>query len=159
MSCGYGATGGEMYVRGKAALRFMVRNSGATAVVEGVGDDACEYMTRGTVVILAEDVEDIGWNCAGGMRSGVLYLLNGFKAERDGRLNTESVKIELTSRIVSVSHPIETPRSESCPTVTTRMAVSIEMTLNDGVGCRAPPTRTVTVNGMVAPGATTESPW
>ena len=94
MSCGYGATGGEMYVRGKAALRFMVRNSGATAVVEGVGDDACEYMTRGTVVILAEDVEDIGWNCAGGMRSGVLYLLNGFKAERDGRLNTESVKIE-----------------------------------------------------------------
>ena len=94
MSCGYGATGGEMYVRGKAALRFMVRNSGATAVVEGVGDDACEYMTRGTVVILAEDVEDIGWNCAGGMRSGVLYLLNGFKAERDGRLNTASVQIE-----------------------------------------------------------------
>jgi glutamate synthase domain-containing protein 3 len=64
------------------------------AVVEGVGDDACEYMTRGTVVILAEDVEDIGWNCAGGMRSGVLYLLNGFKAERDGRLNRESVKVE-----------------------------------------------------------------
>jgi glutamate synthase domain-containing protein 2/glutamate synthase domain-containing protein 3 len=94
MSCGYGATGGEMYVRGKAALRFMVRNSGAMAVVEGVGDDACEYMTRGTVVILAEDVEDIGWNCAGGMRSGVLYLLNGFKAERDGRLNRESVKVE-----------------------------------------------------------------
>jgi glutamate synthase domain-containing protein 2/glutamate synthase domain-containing protein 1/glutamate synthase domain-containing protein 3 len=94
MSSGYGATGGEMYVRGKAALRFMVRNSGATAVVEGVGDDACEYMTRGTVVILAEDVEDIGWNCAGGMRSGVLYLLNGFKAYRDGRLNTESVKVE-----------------------------------------------------------------
>jgi glutamate synthase (NADPH/NADH) large chain len=72
----------------------MVRNSGATAVVEGVGDDACEYMTRGTVVILAEDVEDIGWNCAGGMRSGVLYLLNGFKAYRDGRLNAESVKVE-----------------------------------------------------------------
>jgi glutamate synthase domain-containing protein 2/glutamate synthase domain-containing protein 1/glutamate synthase domain-containing protein 3 len=94
MSSGYGATGGEMYVRGKAALRFMVRNSGATAVVEGVGDDACEYMTRGTVVILAEDVEDIGWNCAGGMRSGVLYLLNGFKAYRDGRLNTESVRVE-----------------------------------------------------------------
>jgi glutamate synthase domain-containing protein 3 len=94
MSSGYGATGGEMYVRGKAALRFMVRNSGATAVVEGVGDDACEYMTRGTVVILAEDVEDIGWNCAGGFRSGVLYLLNGFKAYRDGRLNTESVKVE-----------------------------------------------------------------
>jgi glutamate synthase domain-containing protein 3 len=97
MSSGYGATGGEMYVRGKAALRFMVRNSGATAVVEGVGDDACEYMTRGTVVILAEDVEDIGWNCAGGFRSGVLYLLNGFKAYRDGRLNTESVKVERLS--------------------------------------------------------------
>ena len=70
MSSGYGATGGEMYVRGKAALRFMVRNSGATAVVEGVGDDACEYMTRGTVVILAEDVEDIGWNCAGASAVG-----------------------------------------------------------------------------------------
>jgi glutamate synthase (NADPH/NADH) large chain len=97
MSSGYGATGGEMYVRGKAALRFMVRNSGATAVVEGVGDDACEYMTRGTVVILAEDVEDIGWNCAGGFRSGVLYLFNGFKAYRDGRLNTESVKVERLS--------------------------------------------------------------
>ena len=97
MSSGYGATGGEMYVRGKAALRFMVRNSGATAVVEGVGDDACEYMTRGTVVILADDVEDIGWNCAGGFRSGVLYLFNGFKAYRDGRLNTESVKVERLS--------------------------------------------------------------
>jgi len=54
-------------------------------------------MTRGTVINLAEDVEDIGWNCAGGFRSGVLYLLNGFKAYRDGRLNTESVKVERLS--------------------------------------------------------------
>jgi len=77
---GYGATGGEMYVRGKAPCVSMVRNSGATAVVEGVGDDACEYMTRGTVVILADDVEDIGWNCAGGLRSGCCISSNGFQS-------------------------------------------------------------------------------
>ncbi|WP_031649418.1 GltB/FmdC/FwdC-like GXGXG domain-containing protein, partial [Listeria innocua] len=48
----YGATGGHAYMHGKAGARFAVRNSGATAVVEGIGDNGCEYMTGGTVVIL-----------------------------------------------------------------------------------------------------------
>ena len=48
----YGATGGELFIAGRAGERFAVRNSGALAVVEGVGDHACEYMTGGTVVVL-----------------------------------------------------------------------------------------------------------
>ncbi|KHL19166.1 glutamate synthase (NADPH/NADH) large chain [Mumia flava] len=69
---GYGATGGEVFVRGRAGERFCVRNSGATAVVEGVGDHACEYMTGGTVVILGRT----GRNVAAGMSGGVAYVLD-----------------------------------------------------------------------------------
>ena len=58
----YGATGGELYVAGRAGERFAVRNSGASAVVEGVGDHACEYMTGGTVVVLGE----VGRNAGAG---------------------------------------------------------------------------------------------
>ena len=66
----YGATSGEAYIRGKAGERFAVRNSGASAVVEGVGDHGCEYMTGGKVVILG----GTGRNFAAGMSGGIAYL-------------------------------------------------------------------------------------
>ncbi|HUP69920.1 MAG TPA: glutamate synthase subunit alpha, partial [Acidimicrobiales bacterium] len=69
-TCLYGATGGELYIAGSAGERFGVRNSGATAVVEGVGDHACEYMTGGTVVILGP----VGYNLGAGMTGGEAYV-------------------------------------------------------------------------------------
>ncbi|MGZ5371486.1 glutamate synthase large subunit [Aeromicrobium sp.] len=69
---GYGATSGEIFLRGRAGERFCVRNSGASAVVEGVGDHALEYMTGGKAVILG----DTGRNIAAGMSGGVAYVLN-----------------------------------------------------------------------------------
>jgi len=66
----YGATGGSLFCAGSAGERFAVRNSGATAVVEGVGDHACEYMTAGTVVILGE----VGLNLGAGMTGGQAYV-------------------------------------------------------------------------------------
>lgn len=68
----YGATSGELYVRGIAGERFAVRNSGATAVVEGAGDHCCEYMTGGRVVVLGKT----GKNFAAGMSGGVAYVLD-----------------------------------------------------------------------------------
>jgi glutamate synthase domain-containing protein 3 len=68
----YGATGGEVFIRGRGGERFGVRNSGATAVVEGVGDHACEYMTGGVVVVLGPQ----GRNFAAGMSGGVAYVLD-----------------------------------------------------------------------------------
>jgi glutamate synthase (NADPH) large chain len=75
----YGATGGEAFFRGVAGERFAVRNSGATAVVEGLGDHGCEYMTRGLVVVLGKT----GRNFAAGMSGGVAYVLDedgGFRS-------------------------------------------------------------------------------
>ncbi|KAA9165720.1 glutamate synthase large subunit [Amycolatopsis acidicola] len=69
---GYGATAGEIFLRGKVGERFCVRNSGALAVVEGVGDHGCEYMTGGRVVVLG----GIGRNFAAGMSGGVAYVLD-----------------------------------------------------------------------------------
>jgi glutamate synthase (NADPH/NADH) large chain len=68
----YGATSGEAYIRGVAGERFAVRNSGALAVVEGVGDHCCEYMTGGRVVVLGQT----GRNFAAGMSGGIAYVLN-----------------------------------------------------------------------------------
>jgi glutamate synthase domain-containing protein 3 len=68
----YGATGGELFCAGSAGERFAVRNSGAVAVVEGVGDHACEYMTRGTVVVLGPH----GRNLGAGMTGGEAFLLD-----------------------------------------------------------------------------------
>ncbi|BDD04144.1 glutamate synthase large subunit [Aureibacter tunicatorum] len=85
----YGATSGEVFIRGKAGERFAVRNSGATAVVEGVGDHCCEYMTGGRVVILG----DTGRNFAAGMSGGIAYVYDksmAFKA----KCNMESVGLE-----------------------------------------------------------------
>jgi len=83
---GYGATAGELFVRGVVGERFCVRNSGATAVVEGTGDHACEYMTGGRVVVLGPT----GRNVAAGMSGGVAFLLDA-----DERLvNREMVAVE-----------------------------------------------------------------
>ena len=68
----YGATSGRAYIRGKAAERFCVRNSGAKAIVEGVGDHGCEYMTGGRVVVLGET----GINFGAGMSGGIAYVWN-----------------------------------------------------------------------------------
>ncbi len=73
----YGATAGEAYIRGMAGERFCVRNSGVNAVVEGVGDHGCEYMTGGRVVVLGPT----GRNFAAGMSGGIAYVL-----DEDGRL-------------------------------------------------------------------------
>ncbi len=85
----YGATAGEVYLRGIAGERFCVRNSGAHAVVEGVGDHGCEYMTGGTAIILGET----GRNFAAGMSGGIAYVL-----DVDGRfpklVNQEMVDLE-----------------------------------------------------------------
>ncbi|RST02839.1 glutamate synthase large subunit [Streptomyces sp. WAC07149] len=69
---GYGATGGEMFLRGRTGERFCVRNSGALVVSEGVGDHGCEYMTGGTAVVLGET----GRNFAAGMSGGVAYVID-----------------------------------------------------------------------------------
>ena len=86
----YGATSGEVYINGRAGERFAVRNSGATAVVEGVGDHCCEYMTGGRVVVLGQT----GRNFAAGMSGGVAYVWN-----RDGNFdyfcNMEMVELSL----------------------------------------------------------------
>ena len=68
----YGATGGEVFLRGQAGERFCVRNSGVTAVVEGIGDHGCEYMTRGLVLVLGKT----GRNFAAGMSGGIAYVLD-----------------------------------------------------------------------------------
>ena len=68
----YGATGGEAFIRGLAGERFAVRNSGAHAVVEGIGDHGCEYMTNGRVVVLGPT----GRNFAAGMSGGIAYVLD-----------------------------------------------------------------------------------
>ncbi|CAM3952712.1 glutamate synthase large subunit [Tsukamurella strandjordii] len=85
----FGATAGEVFLRGKAGERFAVRNSGAVAVVEGVGDHGCEYMTGGRVIVLG----DTGRNFGAGMSGGIAYVYNADgQFERD--LNTELVELE-----------------------------------------------------------------
>jgi glutamate synthase (NADPH/NADH) large chain len=85
----YGATSGEAYFRGIAAERFCVRNSGATAVVEGIGDHGCEYMTGGRVAILGKT----GRNFGAGMSGGVAYVLD-VDGEFKHRCNSETFDLE-----------------------------------------------------------------
>ncbi len=86
----YGATDGQCYVRGIAGERFAVRNSGARAVVEGVGDHGCEYMTGGCVVVLGH----AGRNFAAGMSGGVAYVLDEAGDFAENRCNLEMVEVE-----------------------------------------------------------------
>jgi glutamate synthase domain-containing protein 3 len=85
----YGATGGELYLRGVAGERFAVRNSGAMAVVEGVGDHGCEYMTGGNVVVLGRT----GVNFAAGMSGGIAYVYDETELF-DTRCNLDMVDVE-----------------------------------------------------------------
>ena len=85
----YGATSGKVFVSGVAGERFCVRNSGATAVVEGVGDHGCEYMTGGTVVVLGQT----GKNFAAGMTGGIAYVLDE-NWDFYQRVNKETVSLE-----------------------------------------------------------------
>jgi glutamate synthase (NADPH/NADH) large chain len=86
----YGATSGEAFFNGMAGERFAVRNSGATAVVEGVGDHGCEYMTKGLVLVLGA----CGRNFAAGMSGGVAYVLDERRDFTEKRCNLGSVDLE-----------------------------------------------------------------
>ncbi|MFM6973698.1 MAG: glutamate synthase subunit alpha, partial [Agromyces sp.] len=87
---GYGATSGSMFIRGTVGERFLVRNSGATAVVEGVGDHALEYMTGGLAVILGET----GRNLGAGMSGGTAYVLD-LQRERVNRESLSAGELDL----------------------------------------------------------------
>ena len=93
----YGATSGEAYVRGVAGERFAVRNSGAHAVVEGIGDHGCEYMTGGRVVVIGRT----GRNFAAGMSGGIAYVLD-LDGDFRRRCNRQMVDLELLDQPVDV---------------------------------------------------------
>ena len=88
--CLFGAVKGENYINGIAGERFAVRNSGAIAVVEGLGDHGCEYMTGGKVVVLG----DTGRNFAAGMSGGVAYIYDPDDKFKNGLCNTETIELE-----------------------------------------------------------------
>jgi glutamate synthase domain-containing protein 3 len=89
----YGAISGEAYIRGIAGERFCIRNSGLNAVVEGVGDHGCEYMTGGRIVVLGKT----GRNFAAGMSGGIAYIYNKEGNFKD-KCNMELVKLENTNQ-------------------------------------------------------------
>ena len=97
-TCLYGATGGELFVLGRAGERFAVRNSGARTVVEGAGDHCCEYMTGGVVVVLGST----GRNAGAGMTGGVAFLLDE-DGDLERRVNPETVAVV----------PLTTPEQEA----------------------------------------------
>ncbi len=86
----YGATSGEAFFNGRAGERFAVRNSGATAVVEGVGDHGCEYMTKGLVIV----IHDTGKNFAAGMTGGIAYVLDETGEFQSVKCNRASVDLD-----------------------------------------------------------------
>ena len=86
----YGATSGEAYINGIAGERFCVRNSGAKAVVEGVGDHGCEYMTGGVALIIG----DIGRNFAAGMSGGIAYIYDNNGVFDEKKFNLEMIELE-----------------------------------------------------------------
>lgn len=99
-TCLYGATGGKLFAAGRAGERFAVRNSGAIAVVEGTGDNACEYMTGGIVAILGQT----GVNFGAGMTGGFAYVLDsGNDFER--RVNGDLVEVmEIEDKPILAEH-------------------------------------------------------
>ena len=108
--CLYGATSGEAFFGGMAGERFAVRNSGATAVVEGVGDHGCEYMTNGLVVVLGRT----GRNFAAGMTGGIAYVLDRVGDFASLRCNRSEVDLEPVSheRDVEILHHLISQHSE-----------------------------------------------
>ncbi|WP_405606386.1 glutamate synthase large subunit [Polaribacter sp. Asnod1-A03] len=91
--CLFGAVNGQAYINGIAGERFAVRNSGATTVVEGVGDHCCEYMTGGKVVVLGKT----GRNFAAGMSGGIAYVYDPENMFVNGLCNTETIEFEIPS--------------------------------------------------------------
>jgi glutamate synthase (NADPH/NADH) large chain len=120
---GYGATGGEIFLRGIVGERFCVRNSGATAVTEGTGDHGCEYMTGGTAVVLGR----IGRNFAAGMSGGIAYLLDPDL----GRVNTQMVDLEPLDDgdAARLRELVERHRAETGSTVAGRLLADWEPAL------------------------------
>jgi glutamate synthase (NADPH) large chain len=111
----YGATSGELFVRGVVGERFCVRNSGATAVVEGTGDHACEYMTGGTVVILGPT----GRNVAAGMSGGAAYVLDlDVSRVNPGMVDIDELTAEETSMVREL---VERHRDETESAVAQRL--------------------------------------
>ena len=92
--CLFGAVNGQAYINGIAGERFAVRNSGATAVVEGVGDHCCEYMTGGQVIVLGKT----GRNFAAGMSGGIAYVFDPEDNFKNGLCNTETIEFENISK-------------------------------------------------------------
>jgi glutamate synthase (ferredoxin) len=124
----YGATGGEVFIRGRAGERFCVRNSGATAIVEGVGDHGCEYMTGGRVVILGST----GRNFAAGMSGGVAYVLDEIGNFGRYRCNLEMVELEdltLPDDITELRQMIEDHYRYTASAVARRVLDNWEATL------------------------------
>ena len=91
----YGATSGEAYIKGMAGERFCVRNSGATAVVEGIGAHGCEYMTGGLAVILGK----IGRNFGAGMSGGIAYIYDP-DGDQSQNCNQEMIFIEDLAKMI-----------------------------------------------------------
>lgn len=109
----YGATGGRMFAAGQAASRFAVRNSGATAVIEGAGNHCCEYMTGGLVLVLGT----VGRNLGAGMSNGVAYVLDE-SGEFTGRVNTDMVWVDRCAEadealVLSLIHEHQEPDRKS----------------------------------------------
>ncbi|WP_299212523.1 glutamate synthase large subunit [uncultured Aquimarina sp.] len=101
----YGATDGEVYINGKAGERFCVRNSGAKAVVEGIGDHGCEYMTGGVAVILGE----VGRNFGAGMSGGIAYIYDD-KKTFEAHCNKEALNldpVEIPEDVIELKELIE----------------------------------------------------
>jgi glutamate synthase (NADPH) large chain len=125
---GYGATQGSMFLRGVVGERFLVRNSGATAVVEGVGDHALEYMTGGLALILG----GTGRNLGAGMSGGTAYIYD-LKAERVNAQSLESGELGLlplgSADIEIVTDLLERHRDETDSVVAKRMLESLDETM------------------------------
>ena len=115
----YGATGGEVYLAGMAGERFGVRNSGCKAVIEGVGDHGCEYMTGGTVVVIGKT----GRNFAAGMSGGIAYVLDGDR-HFNRRCNQGMVDLEQVSEaedIAILRQMLETHAALTCSPIATSL--------------------------------------
>ena len=99
-TCLYGATGGKLFAAGRAGERFGVRNSGAIAVVEGIGDNGCEYMTGGIVAVLGP----VGVNFGAGMTGGFAYLMDD-NDDLDNRVNQDLIEImPVDGKAILVEH-------------------------------------------------------
>lgn len=117
----YGATDGQAYIRGVAGERFCVRNSGVTAVVEGVGDHGCEYMTGGCVLVLGRT----GRNFAAGMSGGIAYVLDE-TGDFPQRCNTDMVELEALTDSLEIAQVHELIQRHAAYTGSTLAAAILE---------------------------------